>query len=103
MKTLLRVLLTTLPLVAAAGQLAAQPPKGSQLPEDKNNCAKCHGEPGIWDSDKLRFYVPKESLAEDVHLKHGVNCHDCHGGNPGTFDFSEAHAKAVGRAQHAIS
>ena len=82
-------------LLAGAGNVAAQPPAGSRLPPDENNCAKCHGEPGIWDDDKLRLHVPCDALAEDVHFMRGVNCHDCHGGDPSSFDVPEAHSMEV--------
>lgn len=91
MKAARYILLTALAATAAAGDLAAQPPAGSQLPPEENKCAACHGEEAIWEAETLRLYVPPESLANDVHLQHGVNCHDCHGGDPGSFDPGEAH------------
>ncbi len=71
--------------------LLAQPPRGSQLPPEENGCALCHGEPGLWKGDQQRLYVAHAALAEDVHRLHGVNCHDCHGGNPTTLDVDQAH------------
>jgi cytochrome b subunit of formate dehydrogenase len=71
---------------------AAQPPAGSRLAAQDNNCAICHGESDLWEGDKRRLFVPSTELAEDVHWKNGVNCHDCHGGNPGNFSINEAHA-----------
>ena len=96
MSVFLRGLLLTAVAVAAGRDVTAQPPKGSQLSPEENSCATCHGEPGIWEEDSRRLYISKESLAEDVHFLGGVNCHDCHGGNPGSFDVPEAHATNVG-------
>jgi len=31
-------------------------------------------------------------MALDVHFQAGVNCHDCHGGDPSSFDVPEAHS-----------
>jgi cytochrome b subunit of formate dehydrogenase len=70
------------------------PLKGSHLSPDENNCATCHTEPDIWQGDQRKFYVDKQKLATDVHFTHGVNCHDCHGGNFHAGDIKEApHAK----------
>ncbi|NOX53825.1 MAG: hypothetical protein GXP27_05190 [Planctomycetes bacterium] len=81
--------------IAAASSLPAQPPQGSHLDPDENLCATCHGEADLWDEDKRRLYISPESLARDVHFLKGVNCHDCHGGNPTSFDVPEAHSTEV--------
>jgi cytochrome b subunit of formate dehydrogenase len=78
--------------IAAGGDAAAQQPAGSRLPKDQNSCATCHGEQALWEGDKLRLFVPSEQLADDAHWKNGVNCHDCHGGDPGSFSVPQAHA-----------
>ncbi len=96
MKTRSTILLLGLLTVGAGGNLAAQPPEGSQLSPDENSCATCHGEADLWEGETARLYVPKEQLAEDVHWQKGVNCHDCHGGNPHSFDVPEAHSTKVG-------
>jgi cytochrome b subunit of formate dehydrogenase len=70
------------------------PLKGSHLSPDENNCATCHTEPDVWQGDQRKFYVDKQKLATDVHFTHGVNCHDCHGGNFHAADIKEVpHAK----------
>jgi cytochrome b subunit of formate dehydrogenase len=74
---------------------AAQPSAGSRLPPDKNSCATCHGEQDLWDEANLRLFVPTQPLADDVHWKNGVNCHDCHGGDPASLNFRQAHATEV--------
>jgi len=72
---------------------AGLPPiDGSKLSPDENTCIMCHGESDIWEGDNRKFYIDKEKIAEDLHWKHGVNCHDCHGGNPNATDVNLAHA-----------
>ncbi|HYW79467.1 MAG TPA: hypothetical protein VE890_07805 [Thermoguttaceae bacterium] len=88
----LYALLLAFPLVAATGEIAAQPPKGSQLPPDENTCVTCHGEADLWSDEQKRLHISLDFLADDAHFKAGVNCHDCHGGNPSSFDVPEAHA-----------
>jgi cytochrome b subunit of formate dehydrogenase/bacterioferritin-associated ferredoxin len=98
MNALLRVALLTASMTV--GEAAtAQPSAGSQLPLDQNGCATCHGEQDLWDGDSLRLFVPLKLLADDVHWKHGVNCHDCHGGDPSSLNFQQAHAAEVDATQ----
>ena len=94
MKVLSRIALLTA-LMTVGEDTAAGASAGSQLPLDQNSCATCHGEPDLWDDAHLRLFVPLEPLADDVHWKNGVNCHDCHGGNPGSLNFQQAHATEV--------
>ncbi|MHC4404220.1 MAG: hypothetical protein ACYTG0_31585 [Planctomycetota bacterium] len=91
MRTLVKGLLLVAAVAGAEADLAAQPPEGSRLPDDENACAMCHGEADLWDEDSLRLYMPAERFADDVHRQKGVNCHDCHGGDPSVFDASELH------------
>lgn len=79
-------------LMAVGGDAATDQPAGSHLPPDKNSCAMCHGEESLWEGDNRRLFVSSEHLADDVHWTNGVNCSDCHGGNPGSFNVLEAHA-----------
>ena len=98
-----RIFLLTLVTLGVTTQVAAQPPKGSQLPLAENSCAQCHGEDGkeMWvsdpphEDDTPRLFVSDASLAKDVHFLAGVNCHDCHGGDPGSFDVPQAHSTTV--------
>lgn len=101
MRALLIVTLLA-PWSAVAGRAIAQPPTGSHLPLDQNGCATCHGEKALWDGDNLRLFVPLEQLADDIHWKNGVNCHDCHGGDPNTLNFQQAHATEVDGEQSAV-
>ena len=73
----------------------AQPPEGSRLPDEENGCAICHGEEILWTGEQQRLYVARGSMVEDVHARSGVNCHDCHGGDPATLDVAAAHAREV--------
>ncbi len=88
-------ILLALFVVLGPGLAVAQPPSGSQLPDDENGCALCHGEARLWTGPQQHLFVPRASLAEDVHRLKGVNCHDCHGGNPATLDVPLAHAPEV--------
>jgi hypothetical protein len=99
MRILLRVLLPIVVAVAARGEVAAQLATGSQLGLEENRCVACHGESDLCEDDTRRLYIPKENLAEDIHFRKGVNCHDCHGGDPSTFEVREAHATAIHEQQ----
>ena len=101
MIALSRVLLLSV-ITATGGGAAAQPLAGSRLPHDQNRCAICHGEQDLWGGDNLRLYVPLEQLADDAHWKNGVSCHDCHGGDPSSLNFQQAHATHVDDAASQI-
>jgi hypothetical protein len=96
LRALLRSLLLAIFVGTVGEGTAAPPPEGSQLPPDENACAMCHGEAGLWEKDTLRLYMPAEKFADDVHWQKGVNCHDCHGGDPSVFDPGDLHAKEDG-------
>jgi cytochrome b subunit of formate dehydrogenase len=82
--------------VAAAQPPSLPPRAGSHVAADENLCIQCHGDPDLWDVKTKRLYVARDGLAEDIHWKKGVNCHDCHGGNYKTTEVNEAHAKENG-------
>jgi len=88
----MRHLLLVLGIATGPGDLPAQPLDGSQLEMNENACAKCHGDAANWDPARQRLFVSEEDLAQDVHQRAGVNCHDCHGGDPANSDVPEAHA-----------
>lgn len=92
MRFLLGIALISAPHVVAAQEPSPPPPEGSQLPPDENMCAMCHNEADIWEGETAHLYIPRDQLDEDVHWKKGVNCHDCHGGNPQSPDINDAHA-----------
>lgn len=98
MKVLLHFTLLTA-WATVGGIASGQPQTGSQLPPASNSCATCHGEKYLWEGDNLRLFVALEQLADDVHWKNGVNCHDCHGGDPSSLRFQEAHATEVSDTQ----
>lgn len=80
----------------SAEQPAATPPQaGSQLAADANRCAMCHTEPALWDEAHQKLFIQPEKLGDDVHWKRGVNCHDCHAGDPATTNYAEAHVGLV--------
>ncbi len=82
---------------APAAQKPSLPPKtGSHISPDDNLCVQCHGDPDLWDAKTKHFYIARDELAQDVHWTKGVNCSDCHGGNPSTTEVNEAHAKESG-------
>jgi len=81
---------TAKPAAPAKPTVATLPPvKGSHLAADKNGCLQCHGESDLWDAKSRNRYISKESLDKDVHAQHGVNCIDCHGGNPNALDIRD--------------
>ncbi len=99
------------PAEAAAPQKApALPPKtGSHIPPDDNYCVLCHQEQDPKDPVTKRLFVDRKAIDEDVHWKNGVNCSDCHGGDPKVTEVLEAHSKengfrgAAGRGRRAPS
>jgi cytochrome b subunit of formate dehydrogenase len=114
MRTLLPLLvLSAVPLVGMSDQRAlavpaakaaattvaapALPPKtGSHISPDDNLCVQCHQEQDTKDPATRRLHVDRTALAEDVHWKHGVDCSDCHGGDPKADQVNQAHAKENG-------
>ena len=61
------------------------PLKGSHIKDDDNTCLQCHTTPDAWDpkdKEQYRFYLVLDALKKDVHYQKGVNCVDCHGGDP---------------------
>lgn len=88
------------PAEPAAAQPPVLPPKaGSHVAADDNLCIQCHGNSDVWDlqdPQAKKRYIPQDALADDVHWKKGINCHDCHGGNYKSTEVNEAHAKENG-------
>jgi hypothetical protein len=66
----IRVLGLLLGLVAGTVRAAPAPP---------TSCTACHLDRASFGDAAVAL---EESLAEDVHAKAGLSCHDCHGGNP---------------------
>ncbi|HVT26543.1 MAG TPA: ammonia-forming cytochrome c nitrite reductase subunit c552, partial [Lacipirellulaceae bacterium] len=83
------------PSAAAAATILPPPVKGSRIPHDKIGCAACHTEPLLWEGAQKKFYVPQETLEHDVHWQKGVACSDCHGGDPTSTKYADAHAGLV--------
>jgi len=57
------------------------------LTAQQNSCIECHRDL----EDKLM--APVEAFKLDVHQKFGLNCSDCHGGNPAKEDIDSAKDK----------
>ena len=58
--------------------------------EKESSCVKCHLDLG-GESAK-----PVRELQESVHFEKEVACHDCHGGDPTSFDEDKSMAKDAG-------
>jgi len=96
MRRLLGIAILSIWAACGAGRTLAQPPTPSEFPSDFNSCVLCHTTPEVFeDEDKQPFFLDKEKLAEDAHFLAGVKCHECHGGNPLSFEKPEAHAETV--------
>jgi cytochrome b subunit of formate dehydrogenase/nitrate/TMAO reductase-like tetraheme cytochrome c subunit len=76
----------------AAEKVAAKMPplKGSHIAEDNNYCLQCHTTADSFEGDSKHAYVALDALKKDVHYQKGVNCVDCHGGDPAKQD-AQAH------------
>jgi cytochrome b subunit of formate dehydrogenase len=86
------LLLAALLVILAPEKVRAGAAEDTQVPPEENYCAMCHGEKDVWEEETLKFFIPKEDLEQDIHWKKGIQCHHCHGGDPATSDFNEAHA-----------
>jgi hypothetical protein len=70
------------------GIFVASPLAWSQGKE--SSCVKCHLDLGG------EFARPVRELQESVHFEMEVACHDCHGGDPTSFDEDKSMAKDAG-------
>lgn len=95
MKTHWTIGLAVVAVVAGAAAAAAQQDAGPPAPQD-SGCITCHGESQLWDADNRNYFVTQEDLAHDVHWQKGIRCHDCHGGDPQSLNFRQAHAADAG-------
>jgi len=95
----------TLPGILLAITLFAVPPalvaaEGEPPPEEEESkCITCHTDTELWEGEQLHLLVTEKQmaeLAEDVHWKKGLRCHDCHGGDPTSFRTGDAHAEEAG-------
>ena len=59
---------------------------------EDNMCVMCHGNRDLWEGDTAHLLVTADHIAGDIHWQKGLLCHDCHGGNPESFELREAHA-----------
>lgn len=56
----------------------------------ESSCVKCHLDLGG------EFARPARELQESVHFEKEVACHDCHGGDPTSFDEDKSMSKGAG-------
>ena len=80
---------------AVAGAPVLIPPTGTQIAPEANHCATCHTESALWDDEHQRLFIQPEILEHDVHRQKGVACSNCHGGDPASTNFAEAHVGLV--------
>ncbi|NIS61722.1 MAG: hypothetical protein GTO13_13785 [Proteobacteria bacterium] len=80
--------LLTFPCLMLMGILVASPLTWAQVKE--SSCVKCHLDLGG------EFARPVRELHESVHFEKEVACHDCHGGDPTSFDEDKSMAKDAG-------
>ena len=57
---------------------------------DPNQCVSCHQALG----DKHQKII--SDYENDIHMKSGLSCHSCHGGNPNTDDIARAKSPDAG-------
>lgn len=95
MKILFGGVLCMLLATGVAVEVRAQTPARPLLPVQESACVKCHSNSQSWKGDDRRLYVDLGPLAEDVHWRGGVGCHDCHGGDPRSSNIDEAHRTDV--------
>lgn len=72
------------------------PLKGSHIKDDDNSCFQCHTNADLWDvkdKERYRFFISSDALKKDVHYRNGVNCSDCHGGDPAVLEPTSHQAK----------
>ena len=90
-----RLLLTSMfvaPIIFLASDAKAQ------KPTEDNSCVQCHQ--GLGDP---RVTPPAEKFAQDIHMAKGILCHDCHGGDPTTFDPQQSMSRSkkfIGKPMH---
>jgi len=88
-RTLFAILLAGLGCGSAVTTRAADVPVQDQ-------CILCHANAEIWEGETLHLFVTPKDLAGDIHWQKGIQCRDCHGGNPDTTDLRAAHAQEDG-------
>ena len=68
-------------LLASFTPVMAQTPAG---PVDTSSCVACHS---ALDGPLSK---PAQLIKDDVHIKNGLSCASCHGGDPSSTDMTEA-------------
>lgn len=62
--------------------------------EKKNSCEECHSNPDFLVTNK-NLYDYYQEWSRSIHAQEGVDCDDCHGGNPNSMDKKVAHGEGV--------
>jgi len=81
------VVLLSVTLVLVGGTRVSQ---GQEKKEKASSCVRCHSGLGG------EYAEPVRLLRESVHAEQEVACHDCHGGDPTSFDEDRAHSEDNG-------
>ncbi len=89
------LILWTILLGVAVAPIRAQDAAKPTVPQS-SSCLKCHGESDLWEGDRRKFFVTEADLAGDLHWQKGIRCEDCHGGDPKSLNFREAHSADAG-------
>ena len=96
MNKLIVITWTWFAALVSAVPLGAQedvlPPATAQI----NLCLTCHAQSDLWEGERRRFFITQNHLANDIHWRKGILCHDCHGGDPTTLNFRDAHSPDAG-------
>jgi hypothetical protein len=79
---------STLLLIAFSIFLLPSVSRSREVP--RTSCVKCHLDLGG------EYAEPVKRLGESVHLEKEVACHNCHGGDPKSFDEEKAMSPAKG-------
>jgi len=85
---------TAVPVLAAAALLALLPGPARADGEPQSSCVACHQNPDFLVQNKL-LYDYFQNWRSSVHSQEGIDCHDCHGGNPERADKEGAHGSAI--------
>lgn len=87
-RTVLALTKMILPGLLLIAIFMTSPPSQGQAKE--SSCVKCHLNLGG------EFAKPVRELQESVHFENEVACHDCHGGDPTSFDEDKSMSKDAG-------
>ncbi len=81
---------------SSAGAAEQDEAKSEPAASPPSTCVTCHGESDLWEGDRRKLYVTEQNLVNDVHWQQGLRCHDCHGGDPTSTNFTTVHSVEAG-------